>query len=192
MWPIAILAILVLAVDVLVHSAAAFGFNPQDWTQPDWVAAVILWVLFILMVLIANAVEARQKRQAELQGIIFPDNGNPGWFRRVMHFLIAYSLFNVIVFGFPAMHRGDPTQQGIGVYVLDPGHGHPVQPITKDQYDMYRRNGIRAISGLLLAFYVQMAFDMFCLASGKGKSSTSIPPRRRPFRKLYIIWTIRR
>jgi hypothetical protein len=86
---------------------------------------------------------------------------NPPWFAWLRRIAIVYGLFNCINFGLIDFRRagGDPVRRANGQYVADPGHGHPVRPITRDEYDLFRRRSARGASGFVLMFYLQVAFD---------------------------------
>jgi hypothetical protein len=186
MWVLALFAAAALAVDLVVHVATILGFNPQNWIQPDWLAAVSFWLLLLLTMGIASAVTSYRKRRARRQGLVYTEPRNPRWFKVIMWIVIVYAFANLIVFGAPAVRRGEPVELGAGQYALDPGHGHPVQPITEEQYHTFRRHAVRAFSGFTLMFFLQIAFDLLCLALGRHYPANPDPPK--PTRWTFILW----
>jgi hypothetical protein len=161
MWAIAILALAALILDAVLHVAALLGLNPQDWLQPDWLARLVFFGLFLTIFLAAHIAGDRREKRAKRLGIVLSDE-NPRWFAWVMKIAIVYGLFTVINFGVIDLRRagGSPVQQADGSHVVDPGHGHPVRPITAGEYDRWRRRSVLGASGFFLMFYLQIAFDM--------------------------------
>ena len=188
MWAIAILALLVLGADLTAHIASIAGFNLIDWFHPLWAVVVVFWAVFILMIFIASAVDSRRRRLAKLQGTVLPENTNPRWFNWISYPLIAYALFTAIFYGIFRGYPGELMQLNPGVYVIDPGHGHPLETITAAQYHQYRRNEVRAATGFMLMFYVQIAFDMLCIALGIDWQDPG-PPRQTLTRWTVTIWS---
>jgi hypothetical protein len=161
MWAIAGLALAALIIDVVLHVAALVGLNPQDWIRPDWAARVVCFGLFLIVLLAANMAAVRRDERAKRLGIILSDQ-NPRWFAWLMKIAIVYGLFSAINFGVIDFRRagGAPVRQADGAHVADPGHGHPVRPITAAEYDRFRRRSVRGVTGFFLMFYLQVAFDM--------------------------------
>ena len=162
MWAIAILAVTALVLDLIVHIAAVAGLNPQDWVQPDWLARTLFFALLVAVLLIANMVQSRRQRRAAALGITLDDDEpNPQWFVWLRRVVIAYGLFCAINYGVLDLRRagGSPLRLGDGSHVVDPGHGRPIRAITAAEYDHWRRRSVRGGSGLLLMFYLQVAFD---------------------------------
>ncbi len=188
MWLIAILAVLALGADLTAHIAAIAGSNPMDWFHPLWAVVVLFWAALVLMIVIANAVDSRRRRLAKMQGIIMPADSNPRWFKWISYTVAAYALLNAIFYGVLRGHPGQVVQQKPGVYVIDPGHGVPLETITEAQYRQYRRNEVRGASGFVLIFYVQIAVQMVCLALGLDWEDPR-PPRQTPTRWTFVVWT---
>src|SRR5262245_36437927 len=168
MWAAAILAVVALLVDLAIHIASFVCVDPRDWVQPEWAALVGFYAMFGTVILLANVVDSRREKLAKLQGRELPSEP-PLWFKPVTWFIVAYMLFNVIVVGFSVIRRGDPMSQGGGTYALDPGHGHPLVPISEAEYHRIRRLGVRAGSGFFLGFYIAIASDLIFTLSGQKR-----------------------
>ena len=187
MWAIAILSVAALLLDLVVYVAALVGFNPQDWVRPEWVGVAGFFGLLGLMLVIANVVAAYRKRRARARGVLVADIVHPWWFRLIARVVVVFALANLVWFGFIRGPRGDPVERGIGVYAVDPGHAHPDEPITREQYMRYRRYQVCAMAGLFLAFYLPIAFEMICMARGKDFGEVPGSARLKQFRWVFVI-----
>ena len=165
MWAVAILALTGLILDVTLHVAAVVGLNPQDWLRPDWLAQLIFFGFFGATLIAANVAQQRREKRAVERGIVLRD-GNPLWFGLLIKAAIVYGLFCAINFGVIDFRRagGSPVSRPDGSYVVDPGHGRAVVPITAARYDQLRRRSVLGGSSFFLMFYLQVAFDMMRFA----------------------------
>jgi hypothetical protein len=123
-------------MDDVLHVAARLPFNPQDWLRPDSPAGVVFFGLFLIVLLATTIVSNRRDQRAKRLGIVLSDQ-SPWWFDWLMKIAIVYALFNAIYFGVIADRRagGVPARRADGSYVVDPGHGHRVRPITAAEND---------------------------------------------------------
>src|ERR1700727_2825954 len=121
MWAIAIICVLTLCVDMAVHAAAMLGFDPQDWVQPNWLAWLLFMGMLVGTVLLAQAADKIWKKRAAGRGEGGGEYVPPRGFKLARNVVVVYSVFMLLYYGFPCLHRGDPVERGAGQYVLDPG-----------------------------------------------------------------------
>ncbi len=180
MWALAILAVLGLLFDVILHVATFVGCNPQDWIQPDWSARLIVIGLFLVIAIPAIVIADRRKKRERQTGIEWEEK-NPFWFALIIKLAVCYAVFCFFNYGILDLRRagGEPQRAGVGVYVVDPGHGHPARSITKDEFDRLRRREVRGGTGFFLMFYLQIAFDL----CGLGRRQVRV----RPVRRVYVM-----
>lgn len=167
MWAFAVLATIALLADLGIHIASFVCVDPRDWIHPEWAATVGFYAMFGAVVLLSNIVEARRERRAKLEGRLLPSEP-PLWFKPISWIIIAYMLLSVFV-GFSAIRRGDVIRQRDGTFVADPGHGHPVVPISEAEYHRVRRLGVRAGSGFFLGAYLMVVCDAVFTLSGQKR-----------------------
>jgi hypothetical protein len=180
MWALAILAVIGLLLDVVVHVSTFFGANPQDWIRPDWLARLIFIGFLLLVGIPALVIDDRRKKREARMGLEFEDR-YPFWFWLLVRVAVCYAIFNFFNYGVVDTRRagGDVERWPGGTYMVDPGHGHPPHAITKDEYDYYRRREVRGGTGFLLMIYLQLAFDL----CGLGRRQVKVTPARR----VYIL-----
>jgi hypothetical protein len=188
MWALALIALAAFAADLILHVATFIGLDPLDWIQPGWLAVLLCWGTFAAILLIANAAETYRRRRASVAGLFRSDPVSPRWFKLLMCIVILYALLNPLVTGWPTMYGGEAVRLPNGAYGLDPGHGHPIKPITESQYHAYRRSLVRTVSGLQLVFYLQITFHLLCLATNKNLRPPDVPNGPSPVRWIVIAW----
>jgi hypothetical protein len=183
MWLIAIWSVAALLIDAVIHVAAVVGLNPQDWVRPEWLLQTLFWVMFLATLGLAHVVENRRSRQAKKLGITLADR-NPPWFATLRAIAIAYGLFCAFNFGVVDLRRagGEPDRLADGSYIIDPGHGRAPRPISRDEYDRWRRRSALGGSGFFLMFYTQVAFDMVRYARKPIVEGHDVVTRRQPMR----------
>jgi hypothetical protein len=168
MWAVAILAVIALLIDLAIHIASFVCVDPLDYTQPEWAWIVGFWAMFLLVVGLANFVDSRRQKQAKLEGRALPTE-NPLWFKPVIWILSAYILYSVLVVGMMCIRHGEPIRKADGTFAVDPGHGHPVEPISEAEYHRIRRLGVRAGTGFMLGFYVAIVCDLIFTLTGQKR-----------------------
>ena len=131
--------------------------------------------------------ELFRKQRAKLQGVVLAENANPLWFKGLVRIVTAYALITAADVLFRA-NGGALSHPEPGVYLADPGHGHPIERITEDQYNRYRRNEVRLVSAVFLIIYFQIAFDFLCTAMGKDWGNGPDSARRNSGRWIYVVW----
>jgi hypothetical protein len=180
MWALAILAVVGLVLDVVVHVSTFFGANPLDWIQPDWLARLIFISALLVVAIPALVIDNRRKKREAKTGMEFGDR-YPFWFWLLIRLAACYAVFNFFNYGVLDVRRagGDVQRWPGGVYMVDPGHGHPPHSITKDQYDYFRRREVRGGTGFFLMIYLHFAVN-FC---GFGRRQVKI----RPATRVYIL-----
>src|SRR4051812_24828710 len=122
MWPIAVICVLTLCIDLVVHISALLGFNPQDWVKPIWLTWMIFVGMLVGTIALMNVAERLWKRRMARQGEAVEEYVPPFGLKIVRKVVLAYSILVLLYFGYPCLHRGEPVEQGAGHYVLDPGH----------------------------------------------------------------------
>jgi hypothetical protein len=172
MWAIAILAVVAFVVDLVIHIASFVCIDPRGWIQPEWLEVVIFYAMFAAVMVPAIIVESRREKRAQSEGRVLPTE-SPRWFKPVMWVLVGYILFNFVVGGFRGIRPGEPVRQPDGTYAVDPGHGHPVVPISEDEYHRIRRLRVRALSGVFLGFYAAIASDLVFTLTGQKRFKSS-------------------
>ena len=65
------------------------------------------------------------------------------------------------------IRQGDPIRQADGTFAVDPGHGHPIAPISEAEYHRIRRLGVRSGTGFMLGFYIAIAADLIFTLTGQ-------------------------
>jgi hypothetical protein len=187
MWAIAILAIVAFLADLVIHIAALLGFNPQDWIQPAWLELSLYYGVFGLLLAIVIVRGNLRERRAKREGLTIEQDDNPLWFKAIVWIVAVYAFITAADVFFRA-NGGELSHPGPGVYLADPGHGHPVEQITEAQFNHYRRNEVRLVSAFLLIFYLQFAFEF--LAAAMGKTWGSRPGEARPTSggAVWIVW----
>jgi hypothetical protein len=188
MWALALIALAALVADLILHVATFIGLDPLDWIQPSWLAVLLFWGTFAAVVLIANAAEAHRQRRACAAGQFRSDPVSPRWFKLLMGIVILYALLNPLLAGWPTSYGGEAVRLPNGAYGLDPGHGHPIKPITESQYHAHQRSIVRTVTGLQLVFYIQITFHLFCLATKKNLGLTDVRNRSGSTRWILIAW----
>ena len=168
MWAVAILAIIALLIDLALHIASFVCVDPLDYMQPEWAWIVGFWAMFLLVIGLANFVESRRQKQAKLEGRVLPTE-DPLWFKPVVWILTAYMFFSVFVVGFMRIRQGDPIRQADGTFAIDPGHGHPIVPISEADYHRTRRLGARAGTGFMLGVYIAIVADLIFALTGQKR-----------------------
>jgi hypothetical protein len=186
MWAIAIFAVIVFIADLVVHVAAMLGFNPQDWVRPGWLGVVLFYGVFGVMVAALLLREILRKRRARLLGEVAGEEVNPFWFKVVIGIVAAYAMITSVDVIFRAT-GGELSHPEPGVYMADPGHGHPIERISEGQYDRYRRNEVRLVSGIFLIIYLQIAFYFFCSAMGKSLDCAQ-GTGENPGGAVWVVW----
>jgi hypothetical protein len=187
MWAVAILAVVGLIVNVVVHVATWLGCDPQGWIHSEWVGILGFYGLFGLVMMLANVVEHRRQERAKREGIVLPDQ-NPQWFRLLMKFVIAYAILGFFAFLFADIRKGDPVRLADGTFAADTGHGRPVTPISEEEFHRIRRWRAREISAFFLMFYLQIVADLIFTLTGKQTFS----PAPGVFRRVAYVVTITR
>jgi hypothetical protein len=176
MWSLAFITLAALAFDLILHVATLIGLDPLDWIQPGWLAVLLFWGIFGAIVIIANIAEIHRRRRARAAGLFLSDPVSPAWFKILVGIVILYALLNPLLADWPIMRGGgQAVLLPNGGYGLDPGHGHPIEPITEAEYHAYRRSLVRTVTGLLLVFYLPIAFHLLCLATGRNLCPTTAP-----------------
>ena len=193
MWALAILSILILAMDFIVHVAAVLGFNPQDWIKPEWVANTLFFGAFYALLLIAVFIGVVREKRAKARGIILAEPREPFWFYALVRIVMVYVLASLAIWIFyDRIGGGDAIQQSPGVYMLDSGHGRAPTPISFEQYQWIRRTGTRVCSGSFLLFYMGIAYITVCWARGNDTGNEAGPPPRGASRRwVFVIWRSR-
>jgi hypothetical protein len=189
MWALAFIALAALTADLILHVATLIGLDPLDWIQPGWLAVLLFWGTFGGIVSIANVAESRRRRRARAAGLFLSDPVSPAWFKILIGIVILYAVLNPLWAGWRTMRGGQTVHLPNGSYGLDPGHGRPIEPITESEYHAYRRSLVRTVTGLLLVFYLPIAFHLFCLATGRNLCLTTAPTGPSPARWILIAWT---
>jgi hypothetical protein len=168
MRAVAILAVVALLIDLAIHIASFVCVDPLDYMQPEWAWIAGFWAMFLLVIGLANFVDSRRQKQAKLEGRVLPTE-DPLWFKPVIWILTAYMFFSVFVVELIRIRHGDPIRQADGTFAIDPGHGHPIEPISEAEYHRIRRLGVRAGTGFMLGFYVAIAFDLIFTLTGQKR-----------------------
>jgi hypothetical protein len=188
MWFLAVLSILGLLMDLTVHIAALLGFNPQDWIQPEWLAETIFYGTGLTLLVVFAIVSTVREKRAKARGIVLPFNAEPLWFYVLIRVVMVYGVAGGAIWMLFQDRGGIPVQPAPGVYALDPGHGHPIERVSFEEYCRVRRNGTRSLSGIFLIWYSVIAFDFTYLAMGKEPGIGQGPTRRIPGRRIFVIW----
>ena len=188
MWPLALLAVLVLIANLIIHLAAVLGFDPQDWVMPEWKLWVWLWGIFVAMGLIAYMRDTIAKRRARIAAVAYRRSGNPWWWKCVIFLGAVYVLWNVVVLGLWKGTVGELTNPKPGVYLCDPGHGRPVEAMSREEYDRDRRNEVQVATSVMLFFYLQIAFDWIRAAMGIDRSDGPGQERKKNGWTVYLLW----
>jgi hypothetical protein len=177
MWVVTILAIFAFFVDLALHVATFVCVDPREWMRPQWLGIVLFWSLLALVLIGANAVEARRQRRAKRDGVALPDE-NPLWFKPLVWAFAAYGVFSFVMAAFVDARKGDPVQTGPSSYVAESGHGRPPVQISADEYHQLRRLSLRRGTGFALMFYFTVATDLlFTLTGQKRYKSPTVTGR---------------
>src|SRR5689334_11237409 len=111
MWAVAILALLALVVNLVLHIASVVSLDPHDSVQPDWVLPVAAVAALVGIVLLASVVDARERRRAEQRGFAAAGaEREPAWFKPVLWVFIAYAVYHGFMGLFVDLRDGVPTR----------------------------------------------------------------------------------
>jgi hypothetical protein len=152
MWLLILLSLFALLADLAVHTATMFGFNPQSWIRPQWLALTIFFTPLVFFLAVLYVREASKKLRAKRLGLLAPNNILPAPLRLIVDIVTAYAFLTSIDVLFRA-DGGSLSNPKSGIYYADPGHGRPVEQISELQFNYYQRNELRLISGVMLIFY---------------------------------------
>ncbi len=158
MWPLALLALFGLLLDLLIHVAATLGFNPQDWLRPEWLALTLYYTLFAVVV--GSVLLLQYRKTGSINPPPNQPNDRPLWFRFLLALVTIYAVLLAADLLFQPT-GGTLSHPSPNVYVADPGHGRAPDRISQQQYDAFRRDSVRLGSGIFLVFYLQATHDLF-------------------------------